>query len=311
MTISTEGYITDVPGIRVGHAHDLDARTGCTVVLPDQAAVAGADVRGSAPGTRELELLRPLRLIQKVHALLLTGGSAFGLDAAGGVQHYLEERNIGYDTAVAKVPIVPAAVIFDLAVGDSQIRPDKEMGYAACKNATVDENRQGRIGVGAGASVGKILGQHHAMDGGVGSCAAKLEDVTIGVFVVVNALGNIIDPASGKTIAGARHPKTGRFIDPIKQLSALHRTSFSQISNTTLAVLATDAKLDRLQAIKVAQMAQNGIAKAITPAHTTFDGDITFALSVGSKNADINALGALGAELVVQAILNSVRNQSI
>ena len=226
------------------------------------------------------------------------------------MQHYLEERDIGYDTAVAKVPIVPAAVIFDLAVGDCQIRPDKDMGYAACENATADENRQGRTGVGAGATVGKILGQHHSMDGGIGSCAAKLEEVTIGVLVVVNALGNIIDPASGKTVAGARHPKTGKFIDPIKQLSSLHRTSFSQISNTTLAVIATDAQLDRLQATKVAQMAQNGIAKAIMPAHTMFDGDITFALSVGSKDSEINALGALGAELVAQAILNAVRNQS-
>jgi L-aminopeptidase/D-esterase-like protein len=299
--------ITDVDGICVGHAHDLEARTGCTVILPEEGAVAGVDVRGSAPGTREIDLLRPVRLVQRVNAVLLTGGSAFGLDAAGGVQQFLEERDIGYDVGVTKVPIVPTAVIFDLSVGDPKVRPDKIMGYQACANASDQETSQGLIGVGAGATAGKLLGQKSAMNGGVGISSARLGKTTVGVLVVLNSLGNVIDPASGKTLAGARDPKTGALVDPVRLLSSFDRSSFAQATNTTLTVVATDASLTREHATKVAQMAQDGIARAIYPAHTMYDGDVVFALSVGDKHADLNALGTVAADLVAQAIVRAVK----
>ncbi len=300
------GSITDVPGIRVGHATDPDGRTGCTVVLPEERAVAGVDVRGSAPGTREVELLHPVRLVHAVDAILLTGGSAFGLDAAGGVQQFLEEHGRGFDTGTVKVPIVPTAVIFDLALDGKQVRPDKEMGYRACLAAQLEVCAQGRVGAGAGATVGKVLGPTRAMYGGVGTCAARLGPVTVGVLVVVNALGNIIDPRTGRTVAGATDPASGEFVDPVAALAAHPPTTLAMPPNTTLAVVATDALCDREQATKIAQMAQDGIARAVCPAHTMYDGDIVFALSVGSAVMDISALGALAAELVAQAIVNAV-----
>lgn len=300
------GSITDVPGIRVGHATDLSARTGCTVVLPEDRAVAGVDVRGSAPGTREVELLHPVRLVHAVDAILLTGGSAFGLDAAGGVQHFLEERGRGFDTGLVKVPIVPTAVIFDLALDGQQVRPDKEMGYRACLAAGREVCTQGRVGAGAGATVGKVLGPTRAMYGGVGTCAARLGHVTVGALVVVNALGNIIEPHTGRTVAGATDPTSGKFVDPLALLATHPPATLAIPTNTTLAVVATDALCDRDQATKVAQMAQDGIARAVYPAHTMYDGDIVFVLSVGGARTDISALGAMAAELVAQAIVNAV-----
>ena len=301
--------ICDVPGLKVGHCHTMAARTGCTVILPDSPAIAGVDVRGSAPGTREFELLRPVRLVQHVHAVLLTGGSAFGLDAAGGVQSFLEERGIGYDAGVIKVPIVPAAVIFDLGVGDAKVRPDREMGYKACLAATAWESSEGAVGVGCGATVGKILGQERSSDGGVGTCSEKLNGgLVVGVLSVVNALGEIVDPATGQIVAGAKNPNGKGFVPTLEYMksSAGSGLNFPR-SNTTLCVVATNAALTRESATKVAQMAQDGLARVIRPAHTMYDGDVVFALSVGEKKCDVNLLGSVACELIAESILRAVR----
>lgn len=302
------GRLCDVPGIRVGHAQNEQARTGCTVILPDVEAVAGVDVRGSAPGSREIELLKPVRLVQTVHAILLTGGSAFGLEAAGGVMAYLEEQGIGYDTGVAKVPLVPTAVIYDLAVGDAKIRPDSEMGRRACEAAQSDTIEEGLVGVGTGATVGKMAGQENAMLGGVGTCSAEIGDTTIvGVLTVVNSLGNVVDPKTGTIIAGARSPNGSGFVDAAMFLHQHGSGPFSRNTNTTLSVIATNARLTRESAIKVAQMAQDGIARAIRPAHTMFDGDTIFVISVGDQEVDVNVVGAVGADLVEESIVRAVK----
>jgi L-aminopeptidase/D-esterase-like protein len=326
-TRSSAGSLIDVPGIRVGHAHNLDAQTGCTVVLCEaDGAVAGVDVRGAAPGTRETDLLEPGNLVERVHAVVLTGGSVFGLDAACGVVHWLEERGVGFDVGVARVPIVPAAVIFDLAVGDPSVRPDYLMGYEACEGASAQTVAEGRTGVGAGATVGKILGLAMASPGGVGTASMKLPSgVTIGVLVVVNAFGDIIDPSSGHILTGACSPRSGwldtqRAIEqagfagdtgkgktskraaPRGQRDAA-RHPFSGIENTTLAVVATDAALTKAQAKKVATMAHDGFARAIRPVHTMFDGDTIFALSTGGLAAEVTTIGAVAADLVARAIV--------
>ncbi|MFQ5752280.1 MAG: P1 family peptidase, partial [bacterium] len=285
--ITYHGSICDVPGIKVGHAQNDSAKTGCTVIMLANGAVGGIDIRGSAPGTREVETLKPVRLVPKIHAVLLTGGSAFGLDASGGVQQFLEEQNIGYDVGVTKVPIVPSAVIFDLREGDSKIRPDKNMGYKAALNASTQPLQEGRVGAGRGATVGKVLGHEYHMKGGVGTCSAKIGDFYIGVLVIVNALGDVVDPNSGKIVAGARDPKTGDFLDSNEYLKTNQIEPFQPATNTTLAVVATDAQLTKEEVIKVAQMAQDGLSRAIRPAHTPFDGDIVFSLSVGEKQGNL------------------------
>ena len=326
--LQAAGAITDVPGIRLGHAHDLAARTGCTVVLCGaDGAVAGVDVRGAAPGTRETDLLNPENLVERVHAVLLTGGSVFGLDAACGVVRWLEERRIGFDTGVARVPIVPAAVIFDLADGDAGVRPDDRRGYDACERATDEGAAEGRIGAGAGATVGKILGMAMASPGGVGTASLKLAGgATVGAVVVVNAFGDIVDPASGRILAGA-HAPAGGWLDTQRmiesgppsqgnQRSGGRKTQreerdaadaaghpFSVMQNTTLAVVATDAALTKAQARKVAAMAHDGLARAIKPIHTMFDGDTVFALSTGSAQADVTVVGAVAAEVVSRAVV--------
>ena len=302
------GSICDVPGILVGHAHNKTARTGCTVISPQVEAIAGVDVRGSAPGSREIELLKPVRLVQKVHAILLTGGSAFGLEAASGVMAYLEERGIGYDTGVVKVPLVPAAVIYDLAVGDANIRPDSEMGRRACEVASANTVEEGLVGVGAGATVGKIAGQENAMLGGVGTCSSDLGNNTIiGVLTVVNSLGNVVDHNTGTILAGARNPDGPGFIDPALFLQQYGSKPFVRNTNTTLSVVATNATLTRESAIKVAQMAQDGIARAIRPAHTMYDGDIVFVISAGDQDVDVNVVGAVAADLVAESIVRAVK----
>ncbi len=296
--------ICDVPGLRVGHFHLEDAQTGCSVILPDAPAVCGMDVRGSAPGSREIELLKPVRLVQRIHGLLLTGGSAFGLDAAGGVQRFLEEQGIGFDTGIVKVPLVPAAVIFDLGTGDPSVRPDAEMGYRACQQASAAEVRQGRIGAGRGATVGKLLGMQHVSPGGIGMASETLGDsLKIGVLGVVNALGEIV-AKDGSILAGIRG-KDG-FI-PAMDIIRKQGNAGGFPSNTTLTVVATNAKLDRENATKVAQMAQDGLARAIRPAHTMHDGDIVFALSTGEIEMDVNVIGAVAAELTAESIRNAVR----
>ncbi len=302
--------ICDVPGIKVGHAQDFDAKTGCTVIIPSNGAIAGVDVRGSATGTREIELLYPTRLISKIHAIILSGGSAFGLDAAGGVQQFLEEQNIGYDTGVAKVPIVPAAVIYDLAVGSHLVRPDKKMGYIAAKNAVTSETSQGCIGAGTGATVGKLAGQLYCMNGGIGTCSTILmENIILGVLFVVNAIGNIIDPDLNITLAGALNPNDGSFYDPLKILKDNFFQPFTQTTNTTLGIVATNATLTKEEAIKVAQMANDGLARTIKPAHTQFDGDIIFCISTESeKKISPLILGTFAAELTAKAIINAVKS---
>jgi L-aminopeptidase/D-esterase-like protein len=310
--------ITDVPGIRVGHADDAQALTGCTVVLCEGGAVGGVDQRGGAPGTRETDLLRPMHLVQKVHAVLLAGGSAFGLDAAAGVMRYLEEHNIGFDAQVARVPIVPAAILFDLAVGDPKVRPDAAMGYRACEQATDEPPAEGNTGAGMGASIGKVLGMGGAMKAGLGTASVDLGGgCVVGAIVAVNAFGDVVDPGSGRILAGARPAKLGpvkvggqgQFADTLAVMrSFVGKTAlrFASQANTVIGVVATNAGLTKDEANKVAQMAHDGLARAVRPAHTLFDGDTLFALSTGEKNVDVNIVGAFAAEVVAQAIVRAV-----
>ena len=301
-----KGVLCDVPGIRVGHSENLPARTGCTVIIPQAPVIAGVDVRGFAPGTRELVLLDPLKSVQKIHALLLTGGSAFGLAAATGVVQFLEEKKFGYDTGVAHVPIVPAAVIFDLATGEAAVRPDAKMGFAACENATADDVTRGQRGVGAGATIGKLLGMDSASEGGIGQASAQLDGgCIVSALAVVNALGDVIDPATNRIIAGARDKNSGKFIDSLAWLKANAGTLQNLWGNTTLAVVATNARLNKVQATKVAQMAHDGLARAINPVHTKFDGDTIFALSCGEIELDEMVVGAVAADVVSQAVVNA------
>ncbi len=312
--------ITEVPGIRVGHAQDEKALTGCTVILCESGATGGLDQRGGAPGTRETDLLRPLHLVEKVHAILLTGGSAYGLDAAGGVMRFLEERQVGFDTGFARVPIVPAAVIFDLGLGRSDIRPDHQMGYQACIQAGKSPIQQGNVGAGMGASVGKILGMQQATKSGLGSASVSISNgLVVGALMVVNAFGEVVDPYIGKILAGVRNNQEGTdtshpaqiFIPTlaIMESYASQKPSFlGQQPNTVIGVVATNATLTKEQANLVAQMAQDGVARCIQPAHTLLDGDTLFAVSTGVIETDINLVGAMAAEAVTQAILNAVLN---
>ena len=299
--------ITDVPGIQVGHAADERAKTGCTVVLCEEGAVAGVDVRGSAPGTRETDSLRPMNLVQRAHAILLTGGSAFGLAAADGVMQYLEERDIGYRIGPFCVPLVPAAVIFDLRVGDGSVRPDAAMGHEACQKARGGLFDVGRVGVGTGATVGKILGHEYAMKGGLGTASEiSGEGLVIGALTVVNALGDVIDPSTGNIIAGVRDPATGRFLDTVRVLSTEYDRTILAHMNTTLSVVATTAALTKEEINKVAQMAHNGLARTIRPCHTMVDGDTIFALSLGSHKADVSLIGAVAADVVARSVVQAV-----
>jgi L-aminopeptidase/D-esterase-like protein len=269
------------------------------------------DIRGSAAGTRQTDSLHSFHWVDEVHAVLLSGGSAFGLDASGGVMQYLEERSIGYQTSAAKVPIVPAAIIYDLGLGDSRVRPDRAMGYQACLNSHSGEIAEGSVGVGAGASVGKLLGITMATKGGVGTASkATSGGVVVAALVAVNAFGDVIEPETRKILAGARDPAhPGRFIDSaamIKEGFSLARRE-TDIQNTTLGVVATNVKLSKRQATKVAQMAQAGFARTIAPIHSTVDGDLIFSLSAGDLSADVNTVGLLAEEVVAAAVLRAVR----
>lgn len=314
-----QNAITDVAGIRVGHAQDDAALTGCTVVLCEGGAVGGVDQRGGAPGTRETDALRPMHLVQQVHAVLLAGGSAFGLEAAGGVMQYLEGRGVGFDVGVAHVPIVPAAILFDLGIGRADVRPDAAMGRQACLNASTQRPAEGNVGAGSGATVGKILGMAYATKAGLGTASREVGGgVIVGALVAVNAFGDVVDPSSGQILAGVRalsktapYGTGGYFADTLKVMpSILGRTAlgFSQHSHTVIGVVATNARLSKEQANKVAQMAQDGLARTIRPAHTLLDGDTIFSLSLGKKKADVNLVGAFAAEVVAEAILNGVRS---
>ncbi len=307
----TSGTITDVPGIRVGHATDAQGLTGCTVVLCEKGAVGGVDQRGGAPGTRETDLLRPMHLVQHVHAILLAGGSAFGLAAADGVSRYLEERGVGFDARVARVPIVPAAILFDLDVGDPHARPDAAMGYAACQVASTAAVVEGNVGAGSGATAGKILGIGRAMKTGLGSAAIALGGgLIVGALVVPNPFGDIIDPATGQILAGVREPGSGKPA-PADTLTVMRTVLGKAVlrfaSHTVIGVVATNARLTKEEVNKVAQMAQDGIARTVRPAHTMFDGDTVFALATGRKRADVNLIGAYAAEMVAQAIVRGTQ----
>ena len=292
--------ITDVRGIEVGHAQDEEALTGCTVILCRRGAVAGVDVRGGAPGTRETDLLNPVNLVDKVHAVVLAGGSAFGLDAASGVMRYLAEQKIGFKTGAAKVPIVPSAILYDLSLGRADVRPDAAMGYRAAASASPDAPAEGNVGVGMGASVGKMRGMQYATKAGVGTWSMNINGVIIGALVAVNAIGDVVDPEAGTVVAGLR---SGRTLAWMKKEQARPPVR----SNTMIGVVATNAKLTKAQATKVAQMAQDGLARVIRPAHTMFDGDTIFALATGEKKADVSTVGAFAAEVVAEAILRGVR----
>jgi L-aminopeptidase/D-esterase-like protein len=303
--------LTAVPGLRVGHWSDLDGGTGCTVMLcPPGGAVAGVDVRGGAPGTRETDLLRPECTVGRVHALLLGGGSAFGLAAADGVMRWLEERGIGYDVGIARVPIVPAAILFDLPVGRPDVRPDAAAGYAACSAAHADPVAQGNVGAGVGASVGKARGLKYATKGGLGSASILRPDgLIVAALAVVNAFGNVYDPRTGQPIAGARlTDEQGSFVDfadPVAILAESRDFRFAA-ANTTLAVVATNGSLTKSGATKVAQMAHDGLARAIRPLHTSIDGDVVFCLSCGERSVSADVAGALAADVLAQAVVNAV-----
>lgn len=312
------GCVVDVPGLEVGHAQDETGLTGCTVILTRRGAVAGVDVRGGAPGTRETDLLNPINLVQRVHAVMLAGGSAFGLDAASGAMRYLAEKQIGFNAGNARVPIVPSAIIFDLNLGSATAHPDADMGYAACVAASRASCPEGNVGVGTGASVGKLVGSRLSMKSGLGTASLKIAGAIVGAIVVVNAFGDVIDPTTGAVVAGLRSGRVGPlrvggreyFADTLASMkTVLGRgvVGLASRTNTVIGVVATDATLTKAGATKVAQMAQDGVARAIRPAHTMFDGDTIFALSTGRKKVEVSLLGACAAEVVSTAILRAVR----
>jgi L-aminopeptidase/D-esterase-like protein len=322
MTQKLHNAITDVQGIRVGQAQDETALTGCTVILCEAGAVGGIDQRGGAPGTRESDALHPMHLVEQVHGIVLSGGSAFGLDSATGVVRYLEERGVGFDVRVARVPIVPAAILFDLGIGRADVRPDAEMGYQACLKASSDPPEEGNVGAGMGCTVGKILGIDQAMKSGIGSASVQVgEKIIVAAIVAVNALGDVIDPESGQIVAGARSVQesglelgsAGYFADTLRVMEYLvdqPAMGFGARENTVIGVVATNAQLNKEQVNKVAQMAQDGLARTVRPAHTMGDGDTIFALATGEHPADVNIVGAYAAQVVAQAILRGVRAAS-
>ena len=304
--------LTRIDGIRVGH-HTLEERpTGCTVVLTEKGAIASVDVRGSAPGTRETDLLDPINTVERVHAIVLSGGSAFGLDAASGVVRFLDERDIGFDVGIAKVPIVPAAILFDLGVGGKpDIRPGADCGYKAAEKATAGKIAEGNVGAGSGATVGKSAGSARAMKAGIGSAAIELPSgLIVAALMAVNAVGDVIDPATGEVVAGVRTEDGTALADVRKLLRSGALIRGRRGGNTTIGVVATNARLTKTQANKVAQMAHDGLARAIYPAHTPSDGDAIFALALGGWSGDVSVsmIGALAAEATSDAILSAVRH---
>jgi L-aminopeptidase/D-esterase-like protein len=311
---SIQGGLTDVEGIKVGHFTEKRRPTGCTVVLCEKGAVAGVDVRGGAPGTRETDLLNPINTVQQVYAIVLSGGSAFGLDTASGVMRFLDERGIGFRFGPQVIPIVPAAILFDLTIGDGKIRPTGESGYQACLAASSDKVLEGNVGVGAGATVGKLFGPQFAMKGGLGTASIRVADtgLVIAAVVVVNAVGDVYQPATGKILAGARGPNGERFANTMSKIlsgyAAVPSADGHAPSNSTIGVVATNASLNKDEATKVAQMAQDGLARAINPVHTPQDGDVIFALATGTFKpaVSVGAVGAIAAVVTAQAIVRAV-----
>jgi L-aminopeptidase/D-esterase-like protein len=303
--------LTAVPGVRVGHQVRPERPTGCTVVLVEGGAVGGVDVRGGAPGTRETDLLDPVNSVDVVHAVVLSGGSAFGLDVSTGVVRYLEEQGIGFETRVARVPIVVQAILFGLGVGGSpDVRPDAACGYEAARTAATGTIAEGSVGAGAGATVGKLGGAGRAMRGGIGTASITLESgLVVAAMVAVNAVGDVVDPTTGQVVAGVRTEDGASLADARRLLRAAERAEAQPGQNTTIGVVVTNAKLTKAQVTKVAQMAQDGLARTIYPSHTPWDGDTMFSLATGSLEGEVDVLliGALAAEVTADAILRGVR----
>ena len=297
--------LTSVPGFKVGHYTDSTAMTGCTVVLCPPKTRASCEVRGNSPGSRELALLAPEKSMQEVHAILLTGGSAFGLAASEGVMRWLEEHKIGYETPWARVPIVPAAVVFDLNVGSSTVRPDAAAGYEACESATANPIEEGNVGAGTGVTVGKWMGSEHWMKGGLGSTTFRNGPLLIGALAVVNAVGDVVDE-KGDVLAGAR-ASDGGFLGDRQKHRPLARGKVLEDVNTTLALVATNASFTKLELFRIAQRMHDGMARAIVPVHTSYDGDVSFALSCGPERADLDYVAELAALLTAEAIRRAVR----
>ncbi len=296
--------ITDIKGIQVGSYEDSQAATGCTVIIAKDGATAGVDVRGGAPATRETDLLNPKNMVSKIHAVMLSGGSAFGLDACSGAMQYLEEKGYGFDMQVAKVPIVCGASLFDLAIGDANIRPDKQMGYEACINSEKNEIQEGNYGAGCGASVGKILGPQYAMKGGLGTYALDLDSVQVGAVVAVNACGNVVDYQSRKMLAGTYDRQKHDFIDLDTAMQHIRQTPGG---NTTIGCIVTNVKLDKAQCTKVASIAHNGYALSISPVHTMSDGDTIFVMSTNEIEAEVDIVGIIATKVIAIAINHAIK----
>ncbi len=309
---SGAGGITDVEGIKVGHFTETRKPTGCTVLIFEKGATAGVDVRGSAPGTRDTDLLNPVNSVQQVQAIMLSGGSAFGLATADGAMRFLEERGLGFHLGKAVVPIVPAAILFDLDHGDPKIRPTAESGYKACQAATSGKVEEGNVGAGAGATIGKMFGMKSAMKSGLGTASVRVGNtgIVVAAIVAVNAVGDVIDPKTGKIIAGARKPDGSGFLDSMQQWREGRGVVLSSGTNTTIGVVATNVQFDKAQATKMAQMAHDGLARAINPVHTPYDGDTIFAVATGAiqTRADHGIIGAIAADIMSQAVLRAVMN---
>ncbi len=299
--------ILDVKGIKVGQVEDKEALTGCTVIICEEGAACGVDVRGGGPGTRETDLLDPVNMIQKVHAVVLSGGSAFGLESTCGVSEYLEEHGIGFDVGVAKVPIVVGAVLFDLAVGNPKVRPNKSMGYKACQKASTTQLKQGNFGAGCGATVGKIKGMEYAMKGGIGSSSIVLPNgLVVSAMVAVNAFGDVYE--NGKVIAGTLDNSKTNMLNSYELMKMGISKGGFNIDNTTIGIVVTNGKLDKAQCKKVSQMAHNGYAKSIFPIHTPHDGDTIFTMATGEIETDVTLLGSLATEVIEKSILNAIKN---
>jgi L-aminopeptidase/D-esterase-like protein len=307
------GGITDVQGVKVGHFTDPRKPTGCTVLIFEKGATAGVDVRGSAPGTRDTDLLNPVNTVQQVQAIVLSGGSAFGLDTSGGVMRYLEERGLGLHMGGdVVVPIAPAAILYDLEIGDPKIRPTAESGYKACQAATSGKVEEGNVGAGAGATIGKMFGMNSAMKSGLGTASLRVGNtgIVVAAIVAVNAVGDVLDPKTGKIVAGARKPDGSGFLDSMQQWREGRNVVLTPGANTTIGVVATNIAFDKSQTTKIAQMAQDGLARAINPVHTPYDGDTIFAVATGAvpTRANHGVIGALAADVMSQAVLRAVMN---
>jgi L-aminopeptidase/D-esterase-like protein len=303
--------LTDIPGVLVGHASDYDGLTGCTAILCEGGAVAGGDIRGSATGTEEWDVLNPMHVTERIHAVVFSGGSAFGLEAISGVRRHLDHKGIGFQTFAAKVPLVVGAILYDLGIGKATKRPSREMGESAAAAATDQAVAEGAVGAGTGATVGKLFGMPQAMKSGIGSWTVELEGslkgVKVSALAAVNAVGDVIDPSSGKIVAGARLSRDSmEFADSARAMKGGSSTGFTR-SNTTLVVVATNARLTKLEATKLAQLANLGVARTINPVNTMSDGDLVIALSVGDAPANVESLGVAAAEAVSESILRAVR----